>query len=227
MMNNSPKQGHRRRAGFTLAEILLAMLVFAIAITTILALLARSIETVDEIVLRDEAMRLSSAVESFMRDLPFNEAYEFVRNESVYLQGNFYSADPNRNLRVDGTMWEIPITDRNQAQMNAGEDFLVAPVVRPNRPFTANNGRAINLGAARNLAERDYRARMGRYFQIRLVVSETNPIAAADMPSNPDDYESAVIVVYAEFYPMPTWERVFSDNPNARPVYSYNFAVRR
>ena len=224
MFTNPIYNGNTKRAGFTLAEILLAMLVFAIAITTILALLARSIETVDEIVLRDEAMRLSSAVEGFMRDIPFNEAYEIVRNEGIYLHGNFYAGDPDQALRVDSTPREFSITDRQQAQMVAGQDFISIPVIRPNRAYTATDGRVITAAQSAVLARRDFDARVGRYFQVRLVESETNPV---DMVPNPDNYESAVIVIYAEFYPMPTHQSVFSDNPNARPVYSYNFAVRR
>lgn len=190
-----------KRAGFTLSEILLAMLVFAIAITTILALLARSIETVDEIILKDEAMRLSGAMESELAQLTFNEVYALVRQlgdgspTPPVLHVLHYRVDPQT------------LQPRISRDGNPGEDYLVIPFV----------------GTVLDAESDQFRAREGRYFQVRLLESATNPVA---MVPDPNNYMSAVVVIYAEFVPLavPTMNAYTT---TVRPVYSYNFAVRR
>lgn len=134
-----------RRAGFTLAEILLAMMVFSIAITTILALLARSIETVDEIVLKDEAMRLSSAVEKSVSDLGFNTIYNSIYPDNVIEMHAFH-------YRADATTRQ-PQPDRT------AENVVILPLAAP-------------LGQN---VDSEFAARDGRYFRVRLRLSPTNP----------------------------------------------------
>ncbi len=194
-----------RRAGFTLAEILLAMLVFAIAITTILALLARSIETVDEIVLKDEAMRLSSAVERELSRIPFNDLFPQVRQATfanpLELNVFHYRAEYDEN--------RTPHPDRTDA------DALILPFVTfraspQTEPFTQ---------------ETAFGARDGRFFRVLLSVSPTNPIQGDLSAIDPDDYESAAIVLYARFIPLGA--PGINTPATPRVIYSYNFAVRR
>ena len=168
------------RAGFTLAEILLAMLVFAIAITTILALLARSIETVDEIVLKDEAMRLSSAVERELSNASFQNVYsQFTSPNPVFMHAFHY--------RVSNDDDRIPVVDRDVS------DVLILPYA---------------TGADNNV-NAEFAARDGRYFRVRLTVSPTNPLGIT-LPPEHEDYDSAALVLFAEFIPLgsPTIETV-------------------
>lgn len=231
-MKNSIQRKFPGKAGFTLSEILIAMLVFAIAITTILALLARSIEAVDEIVLKDEAMRLSGTVEAFMSDIPFNDAYRLVR-QNHFLHTFVYAGDPNAGRSHDGTMRQIPGDPPNFASLTAGEDFVPFPAVWATGRYTAPNGNSVNETISARIAGRTFPARTGRYFHVRLSISGTNPIPAGSLPPNPDDYESAVLVVFAEFFPANTPPRndqhpeARFNQPGARSAYSYNFAVRR
>jgi prepilin-type N-terminal cleavage/methylation domain-containing protein len=166
------------RAGFTLAEILLAMMVFAIAITTILALLARSIETVDEIVLKDEAMRLSSAVEREMTtSLTFNEVYDAINGAPFIEMHAFHYRALN-----DGARTAQP--DRSE------EDVLIVPFAGPRNA---------------TVPTQEFAAREGRYYRVRLTLSPTNP---ETLTATADTYPSAALVLFAEFIPLggPTLE---------------------
>lgn len=206
------------RQGFTLAELLLAMLVFAIAITTILALLARSIETVDEILVKDEAMRLSGAVEDHFENLPFDTSYNIIRSigsgNQVNVFAYLYRGD-SENVRDDGTL--EPVVSREGVP---GEAFEVVPGVR----------RTSGNFVPRRLEE-DLAAREGRLFHVRLTLSPNNPVynegsPGSSLPNNPDNYPSAVVVVLAEYFAIPNLEADLDDLGNS-PAYSYNFAVRR
>lgn len=206
------------RQGFTLAELLLAMLVFAIAITTILALLARSIETVDEILLKDEAMRLSGAVENFFESSSFDDSFEILRSEGSanprHVFAYLYRGDPEAT-RNDGTL--EPIISREGV---SGEDYVVIPGVR----------QKIGNFVPPKL-EDDFEALEGRLFHVRLTLSPNNPVynegsPGSSLPNNPDNYPSAVVVVLAEYFAIPNLEADLDDLGNS-PAYSYNFAVRR
>ena len=210
MSKFSPKTD--ARSGFTLAEILLAMLVFAIAITTILALLARSIETVDEIVLRDEAMRLSSAVERELSQIPFRRLYQsFAPHDSAVREMHAFQ-------------YRIDPTTRNPVANLGVDTFAVVPFAHP----VGGNGWHQDVETPN--PQEPFNVRDGRYFRVRLSVSPTNPIPPGDMPADSDDpndlYESAALVLFAEFIPMggPLAGAVPA---SPRGVYSYNFAVRR
>lgn len=195
---------HKRKAGFTLAEILLAMMVFAIAITTILGLLARSIETADTILIKDEAIGLSSSVESFMSELSFVDAFNGVKN-GVDLYAYRYRTKP------DGVDTAPALTDADQL----GVTYLVVPRVRPD-----NDDPNLDIEIA---------AREGRLFRVNLEVSPANPLGediSSRSPDSVDDttgYNSAVLVILADFYEVPD-KSVPSGND---PVFSFNFAVRR
>lgn len=185
----------RSRAGFTLSEILLAMLVFAIAISTILALLARSIEAVDEIVLKDEAMRLSSALERDLQSRAFNDVFGILQANQpspVVLQALHHRVVSDR---------QTPRPDRTGV---VGQDYFVVPFVDVVAPPDV------------------FQARDGRLFAVRLQVSPTNPLGVT-LPANPNTYESAAIVIFAEFIPI----AAPGQTPAGNPVYAYNFAVRR
>jgi prepilin-type N-terminal cleavage/methylation domain-containing protein len=146
---------YSRRSGFTLAEILLAMLVFSIAITTILALLARSIETVDEIVLKDEAMRLSSAVEQQLMELPFNDLYASIYPDNVIEMRAFHFRANNDD-------------DRDPQPNRAIEDVVILPFAQP-------------VGVD---PDAEFAARDGRYFRVRLQLSPTNPTPLTPLADN-------------------------------------------
>ncbi len=207
-MTALPSCPPRRQAGFTLAEILLALLVFAIAITTILALLARSIESVDEILLKDEAMRLSGAVEDYMQKRSFNDAYSLIYGNNVNPDTVNLAAFHHR---VDPGNLDSPHPSR---QGIPGTDYLVLPLVKPSDDVSPDENNA----------------REGRVFKVRLTLSaETNPatsqeVNATTFPADPNSYLSAVVVVLAEYFAV--------GNPNSplaglTPVLTYNFAVRR
>lgn len=206
MNEHIPSTCRIRRAGFTLAEILLAMLVFAIAITTILALLARSVETAQEILTKDEAIGLSSSVENFMTSIPFLEAYQLLPANPAAPPGVLfayqYRSDPNTGN---------PVADPD-------EDYEVVPWASKSTDLPSLNALSPALES--------------RLFKVALRVSPANPAPTGQVlhpdpnTGNPLNYNSAVVVVYAEFYPVPTYDF----DPIARglePVFSFNFAVRR
>ena len=220
------------KSAFTLAEILLAILVFAIASSTILALLARSIETAEEILVKDEAMNLTSALESYMDELPFFDsgsalnAYTLIQDTSrVGLWAFQYAGDLN-DLRTDGTLF--PMDDLDGEVL--GEDYTIIPTIRDP-----------GLEAAELAAEAD--AKSGRVFFVRLQESPANPWRQDNgmdpLPDNPNEddgmgrprYNSAVLVIQADFFAMP---RVITAAgqlntllSNSTPAFTYNFAVRR
>jgi len=198
------------RTGFTLAEILLAMLVFAIAISTILALLARSVETAQEILTKDEAMGLSSAVEGHLNSMSFLEAYNVVRGPGVVLAYK-YRGNPDSVRNEDGTL--IPVN-------NPDDTHVLTPGVR-----------VLDQNNLDPLLDFDLEARSGRLFWVNLSVSEANP-AGTTLPDDPNlpspdgvAYNSAVLVVLAKFYVVPT--RTFVPPDTMDPVFAFNFAVRR
>jgi prepilin-type N-terminal cleavage/methylation domain-containing protein len=201
----------KSKAGFTLAEILLAMTVFAIAISTILALLARSIETADSILIKDEAIGLSSAVDSFMNEQAFATVYEDVLSGKG-LFAYHYRANPG-STRADGTLTSYPTI---QATDQLGVNYVVVSGVRAD--------------AVTPELTADAAALEGRLFYVKLSVSEANPFGTS-LPANPDTvvsgvpaYNSAVLVIFAEFFLVPT---TVAPTGNPTPVFSFNFAVRR
>jgi type II secretory pathway pseudopilin PulG len=211
-----PQRSSKRRAGYTLVEILLAMLVFSIAITTILALLARSIEQVNRIVLKDEAMRLSGAVEEYMRAQPFNTAYAIVSSARVLNAFNYRALPATSGTGSEGNLpTRADPADRSGIM---GKDFLVVPGVS-------------SLPDGDSTLMKFFFAREGRWFKVRLTLSATNPIPGpTPLPANPDTYPHAVVVVYAEFYAVSTPQITvmpWASTPPANPVFAYNFAVRR
>lgn len=229
-MKTSPASKH----AFTLAELLLAMLVFAIAISTILALLARSIETADEILLKDEAMNLTTSLEGYMEALPFFDAadslnaYEIVQDTNRGALYAFqYAGDLSATPNADGSLVPYEIT----AGSELGTDYTITPTVRdPDEESTELTS--------------EIDARVGRVFYVILSESLANPFTEENglgaLPADPNadadtdglpDYDSAVLVIQAEFYAFPT---VLSSDAaitnildNSDPVFSYNFAVRR
>lgn len=220
-----------RKAGFTLAEILLAMMVFAIAITTILGLLARSIETADSILIKDEAISLSSAVDEFMAQLPFydpNEplsSYTLVRDQTALFAYKFRA-----NQITGNPLTPHPIIAQGEVM---GVNYLVVPKVREEGNTELTD---------------EIEALDGRMFLVKIQPSEANPFGK-DLKdpslSNPNDtdsnglpvYDSAVLVVFAEFFQVPPSVAIdsglfsaFSErikNKEVSPVFSFNFAVRR
>lgn len=200
-------------SGFTLTELLLAMLVFAIAITTILALLARSIETVDEVLLKDEAMRLSGAVEDYFENQDFNTSYQNslqVSTDAIQLVAFSYRGIPD-DPHPDGTLKPyLPLGGV------VNEDWVLTPWV--SYKF-ANAGSNAQLESVIDSLE-------GRLFLIKLSISPNNPIAAP-LTNNPDAYASAVLVLFAEYYPVSSLENLDVDALGISPAYSYTFAIRR
>lgn len=210
----SHKSSSSSKKGFTLTELLLAMLVFAIAITTILALLARSIETVDEVLLKDEAMRLSGAVEDFHENQSFNASYTGFNGMSagtLQLLAFNYRGIPDQAANSDGSLQPF-------AALNGvvNEDFVLTP-------FVGYNG--LNPTATGILTS-NLTGLEGRLFLVRLSVSPNNPVAQP-LPANPDTYASAVLVLYAEYFPVSALDNLDVDALGISPAYSYTFAIRR
>lgn len=208
MKPTSPTAKRQNKQGFSLAETLLAMLVFSIAITTILGLLAASINTVNRIALQDEAMRLSTAVEREIRKDPFVQAYTAIRDGRLYYAFH-YRAHPT-DVRSEGT--QAALSDAQWAALTTrvpGQDYLVLPSVRLDKTTTE--------------FDEDAAALNGRMFAVRIRLSPTNPIS--NPPNNPDDYDFAVIVGHADYFAVASK----NDDPldGREPVYSYNFAIRR
>jgi prepilin-type N-terminal cleavage/methylation domain-containing protein len=205
------------RKGFTLAELLLAMLVFAIAITTIIALLARSIETVDEVLVKDEAMRLSGALEEMLEREDFDTVYSWAVNwaanvgtsKEIKVFSFNYRADPNGTPRTqDGSL--PPVASRAGT---VGEDYIIVPSHR----------RTVGSFVSK-LFQEELAALEGRLFYVRFSLSPNNPEPLA---ASSDAYPSAVLVFYAEFFPVPNLDFTDVDDLGISPAFSYNLAVRR
>lgn len=213
------KSSHTR-SGFTLAEILLSMLVFSIAISTILALLARSVETADEIVLKNEAIDLSSSLDAYLSDQLFIDVYDLVREtDRGFLYAYSYRGDLNAALQTDGSL--APFSLQPDSEM--GEDYTITSAIRdPDVTPTSQ-------------LDAEDQAREGRLFHVRVTVSPANPYTIANGPGLPADpnapsgtsvaYDSAVLVLYAEFFPIPVFG--FTPASDADPVFAFNLAVRR
>jgi len=211
MMECNALLTNRKRSGFTLTELLLAMLVFAIAITTILALLARSIETVDEVLLKDEAMRLSGAVEDFYENSDFNTSYigyKAISRGNRHLVAFNYRGIPNQ-AQADGSL--EPYTELSGV---AGEDYVLTPYISYVYPDAAQN----------TILEDNLDALEGRLFLVDLELSPNNP---AVFNVDPDRYNSAVLVLFAEYYPVSSLNNLDVDALGISPAYSYTFAIRR
>jgi prepilin-type N-terminal cleavage/methylation domain-containing protein len=212
MMTPSPDKT-QDRSGFTLTELLLAMLVFAIAITTILALLARSIETVDEVLLKDEAMRLSSAVEDFFENQDFNTSYRNslrATKDQIQLVAFSYRGIPD-DVHTSGTLKPYVPLDGT-----VNEDWVLTPWVGYRLASDVNNTELNSV----------IRAQEGRLFLVRLRVSPNNPVTAS-LPNFADTYPSAVLVLYAEYYPVSSLNNMDVDALGTSPAFSYTFAIRR
>jgi len=202
------------KSGFTLAELLLAMLVFAVAITTILALLARSIETVDEILVKDEAMRLSGTVEDEFQSQAFSTVYNWVSNlgsgSEVKVLAYTYRGDPE-SPRSDGTL--TPVSSRAGV---LGEDYIITRGVR-----------RITGSFVPRLLTDDLAALEGRVFLVEYELSPNNPVDPGDMTPTSDTYPSAVLVLSMNYYPIPDLNNRDVDALGISPAFSYSFAVRR
>lgn len=209
------KSHHHSRAGFTLAEILLAMLVFAIAISTILALLARSIETADEILLKNEAIDLSSALDSYLSEQPFTEVYDIVRSGGFVYAYQYRGDLDESTYQNDGSLAPYTL----DANSELGQDYTITPAIRDPDVTSTPQLEAEDL------------VREGRLFHIKLIESPANPYSienggVGNLPTDPNGspfYDSAVLVMLAEFYPIPA----IGVPPGPEPVFSFNLAVRR
>ncbi len=208
-----PLKPSQTKAGFTLTELLLAMLVFAIAITTILALLARSIETVDEVLLKDEAMRLSGAVEDFFENQDFNTSYRNslrAANDQIQLVAFNYRGIPG-DAHFNGTLRPyLPLGGV------INEDWVLTPWVSFKLASEVNNAQLNSV----------IRAQEGRLFLVKLSVSPNNPVSPP-LPNFADTYASAVLVLFAEYYPVSSLDNLDVDALGISPAYSYTFAIRR
>ncbi|WFB37361.1 prepilin-type N-terminal cleavage/methylation domain-containing protein [Kiritimatiellota bacterium B12222] len=204
-----------RKSGFTLAEILLAMMVFAIAITTILALLSRTLEQTDSVLVKDEAINLSSAVDNFMSEIPFTTAYQAVVNQ------------PNSHL----------FAYQYRAEVNGSGVLVPYPTVQPGDQVGVDYEVVTGVRWPGDVAElaAEVAALDGRLFKVYLEVSEANPLGNTGLDSDPNtvsgspavlSYDSAVLVVFAEMYAVPSTEFPLV-RTEVTPDFSFNFAVSR
>jgi hypothetical protein len=76
----------------------------------------------------------------------------------------------------------------------------------------------------KDVSQSELDAREGRLYKVRISLSPTNPATNAPLPNLPNDYLSAVLVVYAEYFPV---GNIASPVTSLSPVYAYNFAIRR
>lgn len=176
-----PLRTHRNRA-FTLVEVVLALGVFAILIVGCIALLSLSSNSLRDVVTRDEAVHLTSALKQHLNQLSFDTTYKMVYDKSaVYVCT--YRAQPQGTTNADGT----PIRYSGSAR-NSGEGYVVVPTVREAQDLL--------------LKSNDLPSREGRIFRVKLSPSSTNPVPAASLPSTAATYTESILTVQAQFFPL-------------------------
>lgn len=209
----------KRRAGFTLMEVLLAMLVFVTAITTILALLIRSVEKVNEVVKQDQAVRLTSTVENFFNKIGFDSTYNtvFVNNEVNYVAFR-YRADPTR-MRTDSALFGL---DTPEAVPDANNEHVMFPAFWP-KDYAGSAGWPSEWETNLN---QDFAARDGNAFWVvveEVVAPGGYPPTSAGI-NDPVNYPAAVVMLRASFYDLFS---LSSSETVGDPIHTHTFGVRR
>lgn len=205
-----------RRSGFSLTEVLLAMLVFVVAVGTILALLTRNIEMVNRLSMENEAMRLGATLEQrFSRQAQregFGNFYASVENGATYYCYH-YNGGTGTSL-IDGEYLPNPLypLPENAA---LGEDYIVVPSARP-----ATGANLTRIGD-------EVVALDGTLFMVELErLDEGSHPGAGFPPVSATAANSAVIVIQASFYPVGA-VGITVDPAEVDPTYEYILAVRR
>ena len=95
-----------RRAGFSLIEVIAAVVIFAVGMISVLGLygpLTKSVAAVSE---TDAAARVADAVRSRLRQLPFDRAVALVQDSSVVARKDADGAyNPNDGTRYPAVMF--------------------------------------------------------------------------------------------------------------------------
>lgn len=235
----------KSRSGFTLMEVLLAIAVVAVLLTTFLAVFGPATNSIRRAISVQDADRLASALEKEMSTLrqdengqfntAFDKAFEWISSsgslDSAVLLFN-YRGDTGQitNGQLD------PFTGNNGSP---GQDYLVQPAVR-------------RLGGGSNDLENLMEAIEGRAFvvQMRQLVRDANGgltpaqagagivSSAGTASSNSQNFEDAVIAFQADFYVLPANSYQYVNGPMAQggtnfqatlgdPLFSRAMAVRR
>ena len=176
----------RSRRGFTLVEVVLALGVFAILIVGCIGLLSLSSSTLRDVVTRDEAIHLTSALKQHLNQLSFDAAYKLVGNPNNPNPNDLYicsfRAQAQGTTNPDGTPLGYSGTARS-----AGEAYVVLPTVREAQDAL--------------LKSNDLPAREGRIFRVKLSLSASNPVIT-QLPVASADYHEAVLTIQAKFFPL-------------------------
>jgi len=184
----------RGNSGFTLVEVVLALGVFAILIVGCIGLLSLSSNSLRDVVTRDEAIHLTSALKQHLNRLSFDSAYQLVQqNKEVYVCSYRSRSEgtTTATTNADGSITKYTGTNRN-----AGEAYVVVPTVREAQDLL--------------LQSNDIPSLEGRIFRVRLKVSNTNPITT--LPASSSAYTEGVLTVQAQFFPLN------GINPGAAPT---------
>lgn len=177
LLRLSPGSGRNR--AFTLVEVVLALGVFAVLIVGCIALLSLSSNNLRDVVTRDEAVHLTSALKQHLNQLNFDTAYKLVRDNSAVYVCSYRAQSQGTN--PDGTPTRYAGTARS-----AGEAYVVVPTVREAQDVL--------------LKSNDLPSREGRIFRVKLGLSVTNPVTA--LPSSSSLYTEGVLTVQAQFFSL-------------------------
>jgi prepilin-type N-terminal cleavage/methylation domain-containing protein len=174
-------QKARKDRAFTLVEVVLALGVFAILIIGCIALLSLSSNSLRDVVTRDEAIHLTTALKQHLNHLSFAASYKLVRDKSVLYVCTY-------RAKSSGTQTDGTPTGYTGNGRNAGEAYVVVPTVRDAQDAL--------------LKSNDLPSREGRIFRVKLSPSLSNPTLESTLPADADTYTESVITVKAQFFPM-------------------------
>lgn len=226
-----------RRAGFTLAETVIAIGILAALITVFFAVFALATQGVRRAISVQDADRLAFALEQELTTLRgsdgvstgFDKAFNWIESGNqgadVVVVVYQYRGDARAATRADGTL--TPFTGSGGV---AGQDFVVQTVARRNNdPFLTADLDAL-VGRVFGVAMTQLVFEDGEL--VRGTPGEIHDPKNGGRVQQPDAYPEAVIAFTAEFFALQTSAADFiRDQLDLstldRPIFTRNIAVRR
>lgn len=233
----------RQRAGFTLAEIVIALGLIALVILSVLGVIAAAGRQIERVIAIDQAVRITPALQYSLdtRRVDLNSSgqqaageteverfsrwLECVQNETPLVAFSYRAQVPGGG----GTMnseFAIPTPKIDQGdawvQARLGEDYIIYDAVLPLVDFksflSSENDRGGSI--------------VGQALVVVLSESQANPVPLGGVSAG--DYTEAVVAAEAKFYIPDRYSNQSFDtlvsgitSGNRKPVHTINVAFNR